>query len=168
MFGFISNKIVDTVLKKSSCVERPKIPDIIIEGSPLKNIEDAIDPVKIAGRMIFGKNIEDAIDTFDEGDHIYVQRIGYTHHGIYIGHGRVIHYLNDGVQENSLEVFADDRKIQQGKSNSKYSKSEIANRAKGCIDQNNYNLLWNNCEQFAIWCRTGSKVSISASLFGSL
>ena len=28
------------------------------------------------------------------GDHLVTQRFGYEHHGLYIGHGDVIHYAN--------------------------------------------------------------------------
>jgi len=66
------------------------------------------------------------------------------------------------VQENSLEVFADDKEIHEGKSDTYYTGSQIVDRAKKSIGQDNYNVLWNNCEQFVIWCRKGEKIYISS------
>ena len=46
------------------------------------------------------------------GDHLVSSRTGYTHHGIYVGNGLVIHYsgfadgINTGpVEETTLELF---------------------------------------------------------------
>jgi len=36
-----------------------------------------------------------------------------------------------------------------------YSPAETLKRAKSRIDENSYNLLFNNCEHFVIWCKTG-------------
>ncbi len=54
------------------------------------------------------------------GDHISVNRGGYSHHGIYVGKGKVVHYDNDlglvgkvtkidepTVREDSFEKFLD-------------------------------------------------------------
>lgn len=32
------------------------------------------------------------MNTLKAGSHIKVNRLGYTHHGIYIGNGQVVHY----------------------------------------------------------------------------
>ncbi|BFG77833.1 hypothetical protein PTKU46_58660 [Paraburkholderia terrae] len=40
-----------------------------------------------------------------------------------------------------------------------YSPDEIVERAKGRLGTGGYNLLWNNCEHFAVWCATGVKES---------
>lgn len=36
-----------------------------------------------------------------------------------------------------------------------YSSDETVKRAKSRRDENSYNLVTNNCEHFAIWCKTG-------------
>lgn len=38
-----------------------------------------------------------------------------------------------------------------------FSPEETVERAYQCIDEKGYNLLDNNCEHFAIWCKTGEK-----------
>lgn len=40
-----------------------------------------------------------------------------------------------------------------------YSSSETVSRAKSRLGENAYNVLLNNCEHFAIWCKTGVHVS---------
>ena len=41
-----------------------------------------------------------------------------------------------------------------------FSPEETVERARQCINEENYNLLKNNCEHFSIWCKTGVKESI--------
>ena len=40
-----------------------------------------------------------------------------------------------------------------------YSSTETVERAKSRIGEDRYNLLFNNCEHFAIWCKTGIEES---------
>lgn len=92
------------------------------------------------------------------GDHLYVQRCGYTHHGSYIGNGMVIHYIAQCVREDSLEIFADSAKIHtklEGESPIRYTRDKVVDRAYSRYGENKYNLLINNCESFVRWCRAG-------------
>jgi hypothetical protein len=106
-------------------------------------------------RTLFSKEVQN----LELADHLFVQRIGYTHHGIYVGNGKVIHYLLESVKVDTLEVFADGAKIHK-KSNEEsylsYSQEEAVNRAYSRCAENNYNLIINNCESFVRWCRNGS------------
>lgn len=105
-------------------------------------------------RALFAKDVED----LTIGDHLFVQRIGYTHHGIYVGDGRVVHYLRDRVSEDSLTTFADGAKIQrksEDESPLSYSQSEAAARARRRVGESDYNLIIRNCENFVRWCRNG-------------
>ena len=138
----------------------PKI-QIKTKGSPLENIEDAINPISVVKRNIFGLSSEEAKIKLNEGDHISVQRLGYTHHAIYIGHDSIIHYLEDGIQEDSLDDFSDGYNIHIEDTPREYSRKEVVRRAKSRLYESNYNVLWENCEQFAIWCRTDDKTFIS-------
>lgn len=36
-----------------------------------------------------------------------------------------------------------------------YSPEETVSRAKSRLGERGYNLLWNNCEHYAVWCKTG-------------
>ena len=42
-----------------------------------------------------------------------------------------------------------------GKNYHLYSPEETVRRAESHLNEEGYNLLWNNCEHFALWCKTG-------------
>lgn len=94
------------------------------------------------------------------GSHLVTPRTGYTHHGIYIGNERVIHYsgLADGLQsgpveEVSLSEFRSGKKLTiKLHPDAKYSHREIIARAKKRLNEKNYNLIYNNCEHFINYC----------------
>lgn len=93
------------------------------------------------------------------GDHLWVQRIGYTHHGIYYGNDLVIHYLQEGITIDTIDVFADGSPVKRKnkfQSPTCYEPEEIIIRAESRINENSYNLILNNCEHFCHWCRTGN------------
>jgi hypothetical protein len=97
------------------------------------------------------------------GAHLTSSRRGYTHHGIYVGHGRVVHYSGFSgfwqcgpVEEVSLSRFAVARVVQLvDRDWSPYSPQEIVRRARSRIGENDYRLLTNNCEHFCNWCLSG-------------
>ena len=118
------------------------------------------------------------------GDILYVKRTGYRHFGIYAGNQQVIHnykeknpLVSDGIiSETTLADF-------QGVSDTIYvlnsttpsgpplfdwivrrllgddielfSPEETVMRARSKLGERGYNLLLNNCEHFALWCKTG-------------
>lgn len=91
------------------------------------------------------------------GSHLVASRLGYTHHGIYIGRGLVVHYLLDeGITIATLEDFADRQTVQvRTHPGARYSGEECACRALSRVGEDDYNLIFNNCEHFATWCATG-------------
>lgn len=100
------------------------------------------------------------------GDHIRVWRGGYYHHGIYCGDGSVIHYArglsqkeNPAVKQDLLEKFAFGGEIEVESSSGSLASDEIIERAKSRMGESQYNLVFNNCEHFANWCRTGNHKS---------
>jgi hypothetical protein len=104
------------------------------------------------------------------GAHLTTSRRGYTHHGVYIGHGRVVHYSGlsgfwqcGPVEEVSLSRFAVRHSVQiVNHDRSAYSPEEIVRRARSRIGEDDYRLLTNNCEHFCNWCLFG--VSRSAQV----
>ena len=97
------------------------------------------------------------------GAHLVTARLGYLHHGIYVGDGRVVHYagLVDGfragpVEEVSLATFAARRTVRQrlGREPA-FSGAEIARRARSRIGEDGYSVTRNNCEHLCDWCRNG-------------
>ena len=97
------------------------------------------------------------------GAHIITQRYGYTHHGIYAGVGRVVHYagLSRGlrrgpVEEISLARFAAGHRVSVISDLApKFKGREVARRARSRIGEANYRLFTNNCEHFCEWCLRG-------------
>ena len=92
-----------------------------------------------------------------KGDHIFVQRTLYSHHGIYENINRVYQYdMDNGVEVVSLEDFADGDIVKIYVEKAYYSSDKIIERAKSRVGEDEYNLLYNNCQNFATWCRQGS------------
>ncbi|GEM_PF-1959523 len=87
----------------------------------------------------------------------------WTHHGIYVGGGNVIHYNYDDcgdlcVHEVSVSKFANGKKIYKFTTDGspiRFSAEEAVRRARSKLGESEYNLLFNNCENFVRWCRFG-------------
>ena len=100
-----------------------------------------------------------------KGDCIYVYRnFGqldgvYKHYGIDCGDGTVIHYRKPSeiVEQTSLATFSrgNPTYIAECSKGFAYVPAVVVARAKSRLGENNYNLLSNNCEHFACWCKTG-------------
>lgn len=100
-----------------------------------------------------------------KGDCIYVYRnFGqldgvYKHYGIDCGDGTVIHYRKPSeiVEQTSLATFSrgNPTYIAECSKGFAYVPDVVVARAKSRLGENNYNLLSNNCEHFACWCKTG-------------
>jgi hypothetical protein len=101
------------------------------------------------------------------GAHIVTPRRGYTHHGIYVGDGRVVQYggLSRGlrrgpIEEVSLSQFAQGREIRVRLEESRhFDRDEVISRARMRLGENCYHLLTNNCEHFCEWCVRGESRS---------
>ena len=94
--------------------------------------------------------------------HLVSPRRFYTHHGIYVGRGRVIHYagFSSGfhrgpVEEVSLEEFGKGRIVCVRTDPRAFDPSAVVSRARARLGENDYRLLTNNCLHFCSWCRRG-------------
>ena len=100
-------------------------------------------------------------------DHLITSRLGYEHHGIYIGDGCVVHYSGShsfhkkGVIElTSLESFASGKPLYVASSAMRrFTRDEIRERALSRLGETNYHLIFNNCEHFANWAIDGEHQS---------
>jgi NodT family efflux transporter outer membrane factor (OMF) lipoprotein len=113
---------------------------------------------------------DQAIDPAREpplGAHMVSPRRGYTHHGIYVGRGRVVQYgglcrgLRRGpVEEVVVSQFAQGRAIYVRLADSRrFAREEVVRRARSRIGENCYNVITNNCEHFCEWCVHGEHQS---------
>jgi Lecithin retinol acyltransferase len=101
--------------------------------------------------------------------HLLSSRGLYTHHGLYAGHERVIHYrglvagLRGGpVEEVSLAQFARGHRIRVRIQAASFDDQEVIRRARQRLGERRYRLLSNNCEHLCEWCLRG--VSRSAQV----
>lgn len=104
------------------------------------------------------------------GDIIFVNHGLYKHFGIYINEDCVIHY--DGkiddfylremcVRETKMDRFLagkDSFEVLKLK-DTYYDNKSTVDRARAHLGEENFNLVFNNCEHFAMWCKTGRKNS---------
>jgi hypothetical protein len=100
------------------------------------------------------------------GTHLIAHRRGYTHHGIYLGDGRVVHYAgrikypHGLIEEISLAEFSEGREFRVEKLEAgRFNGHEIVRRARSRLGESRYDLLRNNCEHFCNWCRLGENRS---------
>ena len=91
-------------------------------------------------------------------DHLQVSRQHglFNHHGIDLGDGTVAHYLEGReILRSPLEDFSQGQPIRVVDHPSASAPGLTLRRAMSRIGEQNYNLLFNNCEHFASWCKTG-------------
>lgn len=114
--------------------------------------------------------------TARHGDVVKVTHTLYDHYGIYVEvstGARVIHYtgengpqdFNGMVRETPLSVFLNGEKeysvckFDPMRYKTIFSGEKTVERARSKLGQKGYNILTNNCEHFAIWCKTGEEES---------
>ncbi len=91
-------------------------------------------------------------------DHLQVPRQHglFQHHGIDLGDGTVAHYLEGKeILRSPLEEFSCNQPIFIVRHENCSPKRITLQRAISRIGEQSYNLLFNNCEHFATWCKTG-------------
>lgn len=99
-----------------------------------------------------------------KGDQIYVMRHFltiqgvYEHHGIDCGDETVIHYRKTGEAEiarTSMSTFTQGTTVYVKRYPTSFVPDAVISRAESRLGERKYNLLFNNCEHFATWCKTG-------------
>lgn len=126
------------------------------------------------------------------GDVIGTSRILYDHYGIYTGHDEVIHYtlaasgwkleirktgadqfLHGSTTFFILDFHSEERPFKSAPVKYRgllrkiqvFPPEETVRRAESRIGEKEYNLISNNCEHFAIWCKTGLNESYQVENF---
>ena len=82
----------------------------------------------------------------------------FNHHGIDLGDGTVAHYLEGrAILRSPQQEFSRGQAITvvEYPEGSCSAPGITVRRAMGRLGEQNYNLLFNNCEHFAHWCKTG-------------
>jgi hypothetical protein len=99
--------------------------------------------------------------------HVVVSRRGYTHHGIHVGVGKIVHYAGlargwrrGPVEEVSLADFSRGRPVRvRPCASPRFDPGEVVSRALSRLGENSYRILSNNCEHFCEWCVRGENRS---------
>jgi lecithin:retinol acyltransferase len=101
------------------------------------------------------------------GAHLATPRLGYVHHGIYVGGGYVVHYagyiyglIRRPVEEVELFRFRNGRSLWlAAHSRPTFDGLVVIQRALSRLGESRYRLLTNNCEHFCEWCLNGKQRS---------
>lgn len=102
------------------------------------------------------------------GSVIRDERDFYDHYAIYAGSKRVIHFSEGQVRVSTLAEMKDrdwgyvDVMAFEDQYVRHISPEQSLARARSCIGMMGYDLIDNNCEHFALWCRTGKAFSSQA------
>ena len=105
------------------------------------------------------------------GTELIVERLGYRHHGIYVGEGLVIHYAGwvryaRGLIETvTVGDFAGGCPVRVGRVPPESLRgNDIVHRARSRLGERRYDVLRNNCEHFCNWCQVGESRSTQVEL----
>lgn len=103
------------------------------------------------------------------GDHIMVRRWRglYTHHGIDLGNGQVVHLSGEPLRMRdarvcivSMDEFLQGQPVRVMRHPGKHRPpEEVATAALSHLGERGYHLWQNNCEHFASYCATGERRS---------
>jgi hypothetical protein len=90
--------------------------------------------------------------------HLVTSRWLYSHHGLYVGAGRVIHYAGlaygwrrGPVEIIPLERFANGREVRVQCDRRIFDRCQVVARALSRLGEKRYRILTNNCEHFCAW-----------------
>jgi Lecithin retinol acyltransferase len=107
--------------------------------------------------------------------HLVTPRAFYTHHGIYAGNGRVIHYSGlaygwrrGAVEAVSLERFAHGHSIRVRRDLCRFDPRAVLERAFSRLGEHSYRILTNNCEHFCAWALRGESRSSQVERLGAI
>jgi hypothetical protein len=103
----------------------------------------------------------------NRGDHLVSPRLGYEHHGLYVGFDQVIHYsgFSEAFDKGSIEITTLEEFTQGNSCRIMnhlvciYDAEERVERAFSKLGEDSYNMIFNNCEHFVNWCFNGLKTS---------
>lgn len=108
------------------------------------------------------------------GDHLRASRGLYSHHGIYVGHGYVVHFTGAKrdlaaatIRYDLVEAFRADGAVEIVEYVKAHGVEMVLQRALSRIGESGYHLFANNCEHFARWCKTGEAFSEQVSRAGA-
>jgi|ERR1700733_428599 cell wall-associated NlpC family hydrolase len=105
--------------------------------------------------------------------HVKVRRGIYSHHGIYVGYGQVIHhsgwstgiFKKGPIEKAKWKEFLNGSKPELVPYKKTLDKERILENAISRLGDRAYNVFADNCEHFATWCMTGIHDSNQVNAF---
>jgi len=112
-----------------------------------------------------------------KGDHIFIPlSTVLSHHGIDLGDGHVVHWWSGeegkkrplnyltrkaaaNISHTTMDQFLEGATFKVREYDSCFEPDVVVERALSRVGEGGYDLLSNNCEHFATWCKTGCEVS---------
>ena len=97
------------------------------------------------------------------GDHLFIKRRGYYHHGIDLGIGHIIHFsekpgkgkIAAHIRQTTMTEFTCGKKAKLREYGTSFPPEEIVARAESKLGTADYDLFGRHCEHFATWCAVG-------------
>ena len=146
--------------------------EIIKANGLIQNYD--IDQIQLSLEILADNNYLKDTASLNAGDVIWANRMyrGYpiNHSGIFVGNGRVIHFTtidkNDAntenavIHESSFEDFALNCRVRVINFPESFSPEETVERARSRLGEKGYDIISNNCDHFATWCKTGKNMSM--------
>lgn len=152
-FGVIKDGPLPTIPKSPlGMINRRRVKEM----ETINNAAAACNPTLLLIDAVTSMSVREARRRLHKGAHIKCNRIGYSHHGIYDGNGHVFEYNEGIIRLVPLNIFADGDEIVKVNSPTTYSEDEIIRRARSRLGEQRYDLIFNNCEHYARWCRNGN------------
>lgn len=151
---------------------KPKVGDVIFATRAAYNHygiysgrNKVVHYCKVDGSSCDGEICETSLDEFLDGDTLHICNFDRT------GGGDIVISVIDALAGTMLSRVNPVASIlgrmftrryrQEHRKNELhvFTPRTVVRRAKSKIGTRGYNLLWNNCEHFALWCKTGEPMS---------
>ena len=158
MIDLILNKVISEIFSSPETVSELKLGDIIyVDRGLYKHFgvysgnDKVIHYTKDEGGCLDGTIRETSLKKFlEDANKCFVCNFDKK------GHRESVSLFNaQGVVAPPLDC----RTWKKEMNRKSYSPEETVERARSCIGKKGYSLICNNCEHFAIWCKTGIKES---------
>lgn len=125
-----------------------QLPELTVSTVPRLNINKQLKSIKEVTKT----KVDDKIDSVQ---HLKVNRAGYSHHALSLNSNQVIHYQDGVVKVETIQQFAKGASIYKVNTPRLYPKDEVITRAYSRMGEQQYNLIFNNCEHFVKWALNG-------------
>lgn len=108
--------------------------------------------------------------SINPGNILRVSRGWYWHYGVYVGQDEVVHFTSDDgdtssnneiMKTSTSRFIRDSENIEilgfpdEVRGQPIYTREETCKRALSQVGRSDYSLFNNNCQHFALWCKTG-------------